>query len=148
VALAVLAVIPSAAASTPQPTADPALANVGALAPAKGVDLSNVSNIKTYLRSLGIAPDRVVTQRGTRNYAGPNCPGFAWNCTAARGVVVQMAQAGENKFECSPDVYPTEAPDMCFVSQNNTSGNNHATCRESSDVVRRWCSPATSRNST
>jgi len=108
---------------------------VDTLAPAKGVDLSNVSNIKTYLRSLGIAPDRVVIQRGTRNYAGPNCPGFAWNCTAARGVVVQMAQAGENKFECSPDVYPTEAPDMCFVSQNNTNGNNHATCRESSDVV-------------
>jgi len=42
VALAVLAVIPSAAARTPQPAADPALANVDTFAPAKGVDLSSV----------------------------------------------------------------------------------------------------------
>lgn len=55
-ALAVLAVIPSAAARTPQPTADPALANLDALAHAKSVDMSTVPKIKTYLRSLGIDP--------------------------------------------------------------------------------------------
>jgi len=75
VALAVLAVIPSAAARTPQPTADPALANVDTLARAKSVDLSSVPKIKTFLRSLGIDPSRAVIQRGVRNYAGPNCPG-------------------------------------------------------------------------
>jgi len=132
VALAVLAVISSAAASTPQPTADPALANVDTLARAKSVDLSSVPKIKTYLRSLGIDPSGAVIQRGVRNYAGPNCPGFAWNCTAARGVVVQLAQAGQNKFECSPSGDP--GPISCTVFQENEDGSNRATCRESSDV--------------
>lgn len=129
-ALAVFAVLPSAAAKAPEPTN--ATTSVVENKHATGIDLSTVPKIKKYLRSLGVSTKRLVVQRGARNYAGPNCPGFAWNCTAARGVVVQMAQAGQNKFECSPS--EDTGPFSCVVSQTNTDGSNHATCRESSDV--------------
>jgi hypothetical protein len=138
-AIAIFAVLPSAAAQAPE-------SQIAATAAALGVsmserpsvsDLSTVPRIKSYLRSIGIDPTGVVIQRGARNYAGPNCPGFAWNCTAGTGVVVQLAQAGQNTFECSPEgdqTYPTDAPNTCVLFQSNTNGNNHATCRESSDA--------------
>ena len=93
--------------------------------------------VKTYLRSLGLDPAQAVIQRGARNYAGPNCPGVAWNCTSASMgglVVVQVSQAGQNTFVCDPaDVY-TDPPNTCFIFQMNTDGNNRATCRESTDA--------------
>lgn len=134
-AFAVFAVLPSAAAKAPEPKS--ATASVVEIKHATGIDLSTVPKIEKYLRSLGVSTKGLVVQRGARNYAGPNCPGFAWNCTAARGVVVQMAQAGQNKFECSPEddqVYPTAAPASCFLFQSNTDGKNQATCRESTDA--------------
>ena len=87
-ALAVLAFLPSGAATAARP------ADRNVVAP----DLSTVANVKTYLRSLGVDPRGVVIQRGARNYAGPNCPGAAWNCTTSTRVV-QISSA-----VCSDDL--------------------------------------------
>ena len=51
------------------------------------INLSTNAAVKQYLRSLGISPRGVVIQRGTRNYAGPECPGKGWNCTRSQRVV-------------------------------------------------------------
>lgn len=127
-ALAVFAVLPSAAAKAPEPKN--ATTSVVENKHATGIDLSTVPKIKKYLRSLGVSTKGIVVQRGARNYAGPNCPSIAWNCTAARGVVVQLTEDGENTFECSPS--SDTGPSSCEVFQTTTDGSNHATCRESS----------------
>ena len=43
----------------------------------------------------------LVTQRGARNYAGPNCPGKGWNCTTSTRVLQISTSSGQNKVECS-----------------------------------------------
>jgi len=76
----------------------------------------------------------MVVQRGAKNYAGPNCPGVTWNCTRSAGlVVVQSAQSGVNKYECSPS--SDTGPNDCAVVQNSSNGTNQATCREDSGVT-------------
>jgi len=120
--LAVLTLLPTAGA-TPQPMA------TASTVP----DLSTLPEIASYLRSQGVNLKKVVIQRGARNYAGPNCPGMTWHCTRAAGIVVQAAQSGVNRFECTPvaDREPgTVEPTTCVLFQWNVEGNNHATCRE------------------
>ncbi len=121
------ALLPSAAA-TLQPTAKPAPAP----------DLSTTPKIKSYLRSLGLNPKRFVIQRGERNYAGPDCPGAAWNCTTAQKVVQMPARAadndddddgGENRFVCRPaGVGTNQATNTCVIVQPGPNSNNTATC--------------------
>jgi hypothetical protein len=54
-----------------------------------------------YLRATGLNPDRIVIQRGVRNYAGPSCPGTGWTCTSTADPVVQVAApGGANRFRC------------------------------------------------
>jgi hypothetical protein len=70
-------------------------------APSKALDLSSLSKIKTYLRSIGVNPRSVVIQRAKRNYAGPNCPGSGWNCTTSTRV---LKVGGQNTAECTDDM--------------------------------------------
>ena len=64
-------------------------------------DLSTVAGAMRYLRAIGLDPDRVVIQRGVRNYAGPSCPGAGWTCTSTADPVVQIAApGGANRFRC------------------------------------------------
>ena len=121
------ALLPSAAA-TLQPTAKPAPAP----------DLSTTPKLKSYLRSLGMNPKGFVIQRGERNYAGPDCPGAAWNCTTAQKVVQVPARAagdadggtgGENRFVCKPaGVGTNRAMNTCVIVQPGPNSNNSATC--------------------
>ena len=69
-------------------------------------DLTTVPQIKQYLRSLGVNPSGFVVQRGPFNYAGPNCPGAAWNCTTSTKVIQLSsggAAAAANHFICRRD---------------------------------------------
>jgi hypothetical protein len=96
----------------------------------------NQQALLRYLRRhTDIDPSRVVIQRGKRNYAGPNCPGRAWNCTTARQVVQISLDddddgnndngGGANTFSCEPSAGPDNP---CVVIQPGTGGNNYAEC--------------------
>src|SRR4051794_18255650 len=96
------------------------------------VDLSTKAGVAKYLKSIGVNPKGVVIQRGLRNYAGPSCPGARWHCTRAKHVFQIAAAGGNNKVECTNTAY-SGGPGIdqdCEVTQNNTNGNNDATCRE------------------
>jgi len=114
-----------------------------------GNDLSSLPAIETYLVSIGVDPGSVVVQRGQLNYAGPDCPGADWNCTAA-GVVVQIAQIAPatipaiNIFECLPAADSTiPTLQKCVVVQTsalNLLVDNKASCHsESSDGPDQTC---------
>lgn len=65
------------------------------------IDVSTRAAIVGYLRSIHVNPTGVVIQRGTRNYAGANCPGKGWTCASTRHTVVQISKAGGvNRFVC------------------------------------------------
>lgn len=88
------------------------------------------------LVSLSISPGDAVFQVGTRNYAGPNCPGNGWSCTTA-SVVVQIntttTSSSVNISQCGPSGVVTNDPTtgVCVVLQIST-GNaaNNAKCFE------------------
>jgi hypothetical protein len=142
-ALAVLAVLPSAAAKAPAAKVTaPATASGVVAGAAQVIYAPTVLEIKRHLRSLGIDPRGVVIQRGAKNYAGPNCPGPGWNCTTAAKVVqLSPARTGnggdgdENRFACRKQrgtggvVTKDETPpeQSCFVLQPGGSSNS-ATC--------------------
>jgi len=111
--------------------AEAAAAKQAALVSVPKVDFSKRASIVRHLRSLGIDPRAVVFQRGKRNYAGPNCPGRAWNCTTAT-MVVQLAshKDGENHAVCKGEGAELESPNKCVIVQGSLteSGNNHAVC--------------------
>jgi trimeric autotransporter adhesin len=90
--------------------------------------LSTQAAAANYLRSLGINPAGVVVQRGSKNYAGPNCPGSEWNCTTARRVLQIAAAPGANSFTCTPAGGGTVPPNKCVIVQTSTTGNNTASC--------------------
>jgi hypothetical protein len=112
-------------------------------------DFSTLAGIKRYLSGVGVDPRSVVIQRGTKNYAGPNCPGAAWTCTSANNVVQVGAQ---NTFECvatstpalpPPSVTPTNTPGLqeCVIVQG--AAKNVAKCIQKSKhgpFVRQRCS--------
>jgi hypothetical protein len=107
-------------------------------------DLSTLPKIKRYLRSIGVSPRGVVVQLGLKNYAGPNCPGAAWNCTTARKVVqlspngVRDGGGGENRVVCTASTPKTSVTkgetattQSCVIVQSNGTGSrfrNSATC--------------------
>src|SRR5215216_984305 len=70
---------------------------------------------KNPVRAVGFA---LVKQVGPRNYAGPNCPGKAWNCTTS-GRVLQIATAGGQNVAVCTDA-------TCTINQNEAS--NQAAC--------------------
>jgi hypothetical protein len=93
-----------------------------------GPDFTTPAGIEQYLFSIGVDPAEAVFQVGPLNYAGPDCPGLAWNCTTALDrPIVQITQLnGTNEVECSPD------EDDCHAVQAGHSGNNLARCTQSS----------------
>jgi hypothetical protein len=100
-------------------------------------DLSSLTEIKSYLRSIGVNPKSVVIQRGKKNYAGPNCPGKGWSCTT-RTRVLQVGSV--NSFECS-------APGATGGTSANSGGTQ--TCvgfMQSGDRNRFRCIQRTSQN--
>jgi hypothetical protein len=109
-----------------------ALMGAGSPATASGVgsgtDLSTRTGIEQYLRSVGIDPAQAVWQVGLLNYAGPNCPGLAWNCTTAtdRPIVQIALNGGTNEVDCTPDERD------CKAVQAGNSGNNIAHCTQNS----------------
>ena len=135
-----------------------ALASSSGAATLKGVvrvDVSTRAAVVHYLRSIHVNPTGVVIQRGSRNYAGPNCPGKGWSCTDTTRPVVQVATAGgRNAFRCSAatcavvQVATTTAPinnsatciktagltQNCTITQSSVSGNNLAVIYENAST--------------
>jgi hypothetical protein len=137
-ALAVLAVLPSAAAKAPAAKLTaPATASGVVAGAAQVIYAPTVLEIKRHLRSLGIDPRGVVIQRGAKNYAGPNCPGAAWNCTTAKKVVQISSRTSdddENRYLCrrergagTESKDPTPPEQSCVVVQPG-GARNLATC--------------------
>jgi hypothetical protein len=115
--------------------------------PAKrAIDVSTNSAVKKYLRSHGISARRVVIQRGSKNYAGPRCPGKRWTCARTTHTVVQIAsRGGKNTFACAsascavvqvaaapaaPNIAKcirtTGITQSCSINQSSTSAENQA----------------------
>ncbi len=96
------------ATSTSTPALHAAAAGKVSAAASRSGALLRTANLSTragavrYLRAIGVDPRGLVIQRGTRNYAGPNCPGAGWACTSTAHTVVQIAAAGgRNTFFCT-----------------------------------------------
>jgi hypothetical protein len=106
---------------TPSPAAARRLALL------RTADLSTNAGAARYLRSVGLDPRHVVIQRGTRNYAGPKCPGKKWTCTTSRRVL-QMGAI--NTYLCAPRTSGS-SPNDCTIMQ---SGGGTATCAETSSA--------------
>ena len=119
------------------------------------IDVSTRAAVVHYLRSIHVSPNGVVIQRGSRNYAGPSCPGKGWSCTETTRPVVQVATAGgHNAFTCSSasctvvQVATTTAPisnsatcikhhgltQKCAITQSSVSGNNLAVIYENAST--------------
>jgi hypothetical protein len=91
---------------------------------AAAIDVSTRAAVVDYLRSIHIDPRGVVIERGLRNYAGANCPGAGWTCTATTHPVVQVAAAGgSNTFRCT-----TASCVVVQIANARASGTNLATC--------------------
>jgi hypothetical protein len=100
-----------------------ALAGAGSAA-GPAPDLSSTSAINAYLTSIGVDPSTAVWENGSKNYAGPNCPGRGWTCTKA-SVVVQVTPANGTNT-CTPT-----ASSGRFVCVQSGQGQNMANCFES-----------------
>jgi len=99
-----------------------------ALQPPKKIDLTNPAAVDSYLTSIGVNPATVVRQVGLLNYAGPNCPGPGWNCTASTKVVQVSSAGGSNKFDCSPAGTGTDpSTNTCVIVQGGP--DNAAQCK-------------------
>ncbi len=81
----------------------------------------------------------LVTQRGARNYAGPNCPGKGWNCTTSTRVLQISTNHGQNRVDCSSGATITQEPQSCLIEQTGT--NNLAYCyqRTNSSAAAQTC---------
>src|SRR5436305_14985163 len=94
--------------------------------------LSTRAGANLYLAQHGLSPRGFVIQRGTHNYAGPNCPGKGWTCTTSKRVLQVSSQAGHvNQADCSGVGIVTDQPGDCEIVQRNTDGSNMATCDQS-----------------
>ena len=104
----------------------------GGVARPAAADLSTRQGAVSYLRSLGLSPDGFVVQRGTRNYAGPKCPGRGWTCTTSTRVL-QISTAGTNVGNCNgANLSGSGASYSCEIVQE-TGGSNAATCALTTD---------------
>jgi len=84
----------------------------------------------------------LVTQRGARNYAGPNCPGKGWNCTTSTRVLQIATNGGQNKVECTRPFTLTSAAQSCVIVQGPNNAHNSAKCnqRTNSSTAEQYCS--------
>jgi hypothetical protein len=110
----------------------------------RGVSVSTRAEVVLYLTSLGIDAHGIVVQRGSRNYAGANCPGKGWTCTTAKRVLQIAASKGDdNSFQCSASTAfggSANAPTDCTIVQVSSGGDNVARCSEKSgDPVGQSC---------
>ena len=123
-----------------------------------GINVSTRAGVVQYLASLGVDARGIVVQRGSHNYAGPNCPGKGWTCTTATRVL-QIANGDDsnsrgrddgggggddgdhggggnhNTFVCASNSVPgsSSGPGDCTIVQFSTSGgDNVARCFEQS----------------
>lgn len=93
-------------------------------------ELGISADLSRRLGSMGVDPSSALFQRGLRNYAGPNCPGIRWTCSATSRPVVQIAGVGtvaRNVGECAP------GSNECVIVQIGTAGENLAECLEETD---------------
>ena len=104
----------------------------GASAAANGPALSSPQRVGAYLQSIGVNAASVVHQNGLLNYAGPNCPGKSWSCTASTQVVQVAAAGGQNRVECTGESF-TEEGQSCVVMQEGD--DNRAVCIERSSAA-------------
>ncbi len=84
----------------------------------------------------------VIVQTGSRNYAGPSCPGAGWDC-APLGVpviqagvnnsfscvtspcsVYQTSDGGDNVATCTLSAVDADSSQSCDITQSNTTGSN------------------------
>jgi hypothetical protein len=110
-------------------------------------DLSSLPAIEAYLSSIGVAPGSAVIQQGRFNYAGPNCPGSEWNCTAAN-VVVQITSSpspAANIVNCLPALSVTLLGlNECVIVQSSVTSlvetTNEASCdMDATDGAKQKC---------
>lgn len=148
-AAAILAIATGGAGATATPKQTSAVSShvvlrgsASAAAASRRMELLRTADLRThagaarFLRAIGLDPRHVVIQLGTRNYAGPKCPGRGWTCTKARRVL-QMGTA--NLYTCSPRTAGS-SPNSCVILQNNGAGNGTATCTEVSTGPVQTCS--------
>jgi hypothetical protein len=108
-------------------------------------NLSTDEAVYAYLLSIGVDPAGVVIQRGSKNYAGPKCPGTDWICTTASRVVQVAPASGQNRVECGDPALlgvvpsaPYPPANVCiavqqlsgppFPSPSEQQGDNHFRC--------------------
>jgi hypothetical protein len=110
------------------------------LALLRNANFSTRAGAFRYLRARGIDPRHVVIQRGTKNYAGPKCPGKGWTCTKARHVLqvgrvndfscslqdctTTQAAAGGNTATCWQTTSSNPGKQNCTINQTSTTGVN------------------------
>jgi hypothetical protein len=104
----------------------------GAPSAGRQVNVSTKAAVLKYLRSIHVNPKGIVIQRGSRNYAGPHCPGRGWNCTTSRRVIQigthASARAGRSFLTAGPStnvatcLRVTGSSQSCVIVQ--TGGNN------------------------
>lgn len=104
----------------------------GAPSTGRQINVSTRAAVLKYLRSIHVNPKGIVIQRGSRNYAGPHCPGRGWNCTTSRRVIQigthASARAGRSFLTAGPStnlatcVRLTGSSQSCVIVQ--TGGNN------------------------
>jgi hypothetical protein len=100
-----------------------------------GVKLSTRAGVVQYLASLGVDARGIVVQRGSHNYAGPNCPGRGWTCTTAKRVLQISTKAGDdNSFVCTASTFGSATPpgDCTIIQSSTGGGDNVARCVERS----------------
>jgi hypothetical protein len=100
-----------------------------------GVKLSTRAGVVQYLASLGVDARGIVVQRGSHNYAGPNCPGRGWTCTTAKRVLQISTKAGDdNSFVCTASTFGSATPpgDCTIIQSSAGGGDNVARCVERS----------------
>jgi hypothetical protein len=91
--------LPAFVASAAAATAVMVLSGAGAAA--NGPSTASPQAIDAYLQSAGIDPSAAVRQDGTKNYAGPSCPGKGWSCTTSSIVVQTSSADGTNRAVCA-----------------------------------------------
>jgi hypothetical protein len=85
-------------------------------------------SLDSFLEKTGLDANDVVVQRGTKNYAGPHCPGAGWSCTKARVVIQIAVTGGQNESECTS----SNKSNPCVIVQNSDGGSNVARCIQKS----------------
>ena len=110
------------------------VSSAGATNQSLAAQLSTRVGANLYLVQHGLSPRGFVIQRGSRNYAGPNCPGAGWNCTRSTRVLQIATHAGQvNQTDCGPSGVVKHTVNVdCEIVQTSDGGSNDAECVQSS----------------